>query len=129
MQENLHGPADAAAACCRPPLHANFAPPASPALPQEAAGARLDALLASGQDIDADAIVRWSLASFLAYLFGEEEWRPEYEVLVQASWEWRKVRGRGDSNLHPVRAAGRCGFAGRTSASGRAGLMSTPSPR
>lgn len=42
-------------------------------------------------------MVRWSLASFLSYLFGVEEWRPEYEVLVQASWEWRKVGG-GISN-------------------------------
>ena len=49
--------------------------------------------MASGADIDADAIVRWSLASFLSYLFGVEEWKPEYECLVQASWEWRKVRG------------------------------------
>lgn len=49
--------------------------------------------MASGADIDADAIARWSLASFLSYLFGVEEWKPEYECLVQASWEWRKVGG------------------------------------
>lgn len=49
--------------------------------------------MASGADIDADAIARWSLASFLSYLFGLEEWKPEYECLVQASWEWRKVGG------------------------------------
>lgn len=71
---------------------AQASPHALPCPPQEAAGTRLDALLASGAEIDADAIVRWSLASFLAYLFEEEEWKPEYEVLVQASWEWRKVR-------------------------------------
>ncbi|PRW45482.1 Lysosomal beta glucosidase [Chlorella sorokiniana] len=67
---------------------------------QEAATARLDALVASGADIDADAIARWSLASFLSYLFGVKEWKPEYECLVQASWEWRKeiaVRGAADS--------------------------------
>ena len=73
--------------------HLSLPPPAVLPPPQEAASKRLDALVASGADIDADAIARWSLATFLAYLFGEkaEQWRPEYECLVRASWEWRKV--------------------------------------
>lgn len=51
------------------------------------------------QVIDADAIVRWSAATFLDYLFDVKEWRPEYEALVAASWEWRRqiaVRGPAD---------------------------------
>ena len=53
---------------------------------QAAAERRLDELVASGRDIDADAIVRWSLGTFIEYLFGIREWRPEFEALVAASW-------------------------------------------
>jgi hypothetical protein len=50
------------------------------------------------QIVDADAVARLSLATFVEYLF-DREWEDAFEVLVEASWEWRKeiaVRGRAD---------------------------------
>ena len=76
---------------------------------QASATSHLDALLASGQVIDADAVVRWSAATFIDYLFDIHEWRPEFEVFVAASWEWRRqiaVRGAADPEMKA--AAVRC---------------------
>ncbi len=56
-------------------------------------------LAASGRVVDADAVTRFSLQVFLLYLF-DAPWQPEHEVLVAASWEWRREIAVG--------AAGRC---------------------
>lgn len=75
---------------------------------QAAGAAQVDALLGSGATVDADAVVRWSAATFLEYLFDIKEWRPEYEVLVQASWEWRReiaVRGPADAAVKAAAVA------------------------
>lgn len=80
-----------------------------PAKLQAAAAARLDALLASDQVIDADAVVRWSAGTFIEYLFDIQEWRPEFEVFVAASWEWRRqIAVRGEADPAVKAAAVRC---------------------
>ena len=51
--------------------------------------------------VDADAVARLSLATFVEYVFGRE-WDASFEPLVAASWEWRKeiaVRGRANPAL------------------------------
>lgn len=52
--------------------------------------------------IDADAIIRLTLITFIDFLFGWDEWDPSYEIFVAASWEWRKeisVRGKADMKV------------------------------
>ena len=51
--------------------------------------------------IDADAIARLSLSVFIEYLF-KRDWEPRFDVLLAASWEWRKeiaVRGRANPGV------------------------------
>ena len=51
--------------------------------------------------IDAHAVARFSLAVFVEYVFGRK-WESAFEVLVDASWEWRReiaVRGRADISV------------------------------
>jgi hypothetical protein len=48
--------------------------------------------------IDANRIAQLSLAVFLEYVF-DREWEPQFQALVDSSWEWRKeiaVKGKGD---------------------------------
>ena len=80
-------------------LHAVLAVLPPPSALQAICQARCDALRASGALIDADAVARLSLASVVEYLFGVA-WADDLEVLVRASWEWRKeiaVRGKADA--------------------------------
>jgi len=61
---------------------------------------RCDALKAAGQVIDAEAVAALSMAAVVEYLFGTAlDGTRELQVLVDASWEWRKeiaVRGKAD---------------------------------
>ena len=55
----------------------------------------------SASVIDADAIARLSLSVFIEYLF-KRDWEPRFDVLLAASWEWRKeiaVRGRANPGV------------------------------
>ena len=70
-----------------------------------AAAGRLSRRRRAHQIVDADAVARLSLATFVEYLF-DREWEDAFEVLVEASWEWRKeIAVRGGRT--PVRSAGR----------------------
>ena len=58
-------------------------------------------LLRGARAIDAHAVARFSLAVFVEYVFGRK-WESAFEVLVDASWEWRReiaVRGRADISV------------------------------
>ena len=58
-------------------------------------------LLRGGAAIDANAVARFSLAVFVEYVFGRA-WEEKFEVLVDASWAWRReiaVRGRADGSV------------------------------
>ena len=58
-------------------------------------------LLASGEVIDANAVARLTLMTFIECMF-ERRWEERFEVLVEASWEWRKqiaVRGRANDGI------------------------------
>jgi hypothetical protein len=58
-------------------------------------------LLRGARVIDANATARFSLAVFVEYVFGRK-WESAFEVLVDASWEWRReiaVRGRADISV------------------------------
>jgi hypothetical protein len=58
-------------------------------------------VVAEGNVIDADVIARLTLKMFIEYTFGLR-WRPEFELFVTASWEWRKeiaVKGKGDPTV------------------------------
>ena len=58
-------------------------------------------LLRGARVIDANATARFSLAVFVEYVFGRK-WESAFEVLVDASWEWRReiaVRGSADISV------------------------------
>ena len=58
----------------------------------------VDAALARGGVVDADAITRITLGIFLELLFGPRDCSVELDVLARASWEWRKeiaCKGKG----------------------------------
>ena len=58
-------------------------------------------LLRGGAAIDANAVARFSLAVFVEYVFGRA-WEEKFEVLVDASWAWRReiaVRGCADGSV------------------------------
>ena len=38
---------------------------------------------------EANTLARLTIAIFLEYVF-HVEWKPEFEIFVEASWEWRK---------------------------------------
>ena len=60
----------------------------------------------SASVIDADAIARLSLSVFIEYLF-KRDWEPRFDVLLAASWEWRKeIAVRGTANPGVKKAAG-----------------------
>lgn len=59
------------------------------------------ALRKSGAEVNADAVARLTLSCFIKYLF-DRDWEPRFEVLVNASWEWRMqiaVRGRANAQV------------------------------
>jgi hypothetical protein len=56
---------------------------------------------ASGSVIDANALVKLTIATYLEYALGIS-WRPEFQLFVEASWEWRKeiaVKGIADVSV------------------------------
>ena len=58
-------------------------------------------LLRGARVVDAHAVARFSLAVFVEYVFGRA-WESKFEVLVDASWAWRReiaVRGRADASV------------------------------
>lgn len=51
--------------------------------------------------IDAEVIAKLTLATFIEYLF-DRKWESKFQVLVDASWEWRKeisIRGKADATV------------------------------
>lgn len=53
--------------------------------------------------------MRWSAGTFIEYLFGIKDWRPEFECFVAASWEWRRqIAVRGEADPAAKAAAIRC---------------------
>lgn len=70
---------------------------------QELASQHTRELLASTEArIDAAAIGRLTLSTFIAYLFEGQPWRPEFELFLSAAQEWRgeiSVRRRGDKGV------------------------------
>lgn len=52
----------------------------------------------AGGEVDAEAVARLTVSAFAEYVFGLT-WSDDLQVLVDASWEWRReiaVRGRAD---------------------------------
>ena len=44
---------------------------------------------------DANELAKLTMAIFLDYVFEIEQWEPKFDILVTASWEWRKqISGR-----------------------------------
>jgi hypothetical protein len=69
-----------------------------PAALQAIAARQVVEAAARDDAIDAEAVARLCMAAFVEYVFGVP-WCVELQVLVDASWEWRKeiaVRGRAD---------------------------------
>ena len=81
-------------------LHTLMATLKPPSALQVIARRLCDGALAEGRPIDAERVAQISTAAFIEYLF-DQQWQPEsMQVLVDASWEWRKeiaVRGRADA--------------------------------
>lgn len=51
-----------------------------------------------GRVIDANALAKLTIETYLEYVLGCK-WRPEFEIFVEASWQWRKeiaIKGKGD---------------------------------
>ncbi|KAJ1451917.1 hypothetical protein M885DRAFT_528320 [Pelagophyceae sp. CCMP2097] len=68
------------------------------------ANRHLDVLLQSGQVIDSQAVTRWSVAAFAAYIFHDDGADVDalVDAVTDASWEWRKeiaLRGRADADV------------------------------
>jgi hypothetical protein len=64
----------------------------------DTAGRLASEVVAEGTVIDANVIATLTAKMFIEYTFGLR-WRPEFDLFVAASWEWRKeiaVKGRAD---------------------------------
>jgi hypothetical protein len=61
----------------------------------------VDVVIRDGNVIDAEAIIKLTIASFIEFLF-DKTWQPEFQIFIDASWEWRKeisIRGKGNVDV------------------------------
>jgi hypothetical protein len=80
-------------------LHVLVAALPPPAALQPISARLCDELLAANVPIDAEAVAQLSVRAMIEYLF-DVPWREDMQVIVDASWEWRKeiaVRGKADA--------------------------------